>query len=449
MRHAIWLGLLVVTCGVAGAGDDDTPVFRSDVAMGRIDTLVLDRSQHPIGGLRKEDFVLRRDGNPIPIRSLSHEDLPVDVLLLLDVSGSMHVHIQRVASAAHDALAVLGDQDRVGIMVFTTRTRVRLSFRQDLALVERKLDEVVQSESFSGGTNINGALLDAAAYVEKEGRRQVRHAVVIVTDDEAPPCDQGRVLAALDQADAVLMVLQAPVFHEINGPYPGGGGTQTGRSPGPWSGAPVGIGGGGPLGGIILGRRSPAGMPLPGSPPVMVGYPRGTSAGSPSIARASGGDSLNVNDASAVETTFERIRQRYAIYFTVPEGMPDNVNGRGMELDLADAARRSHPDATLQYRQIALAKDAAKPGLITRVPPHPPSGRDPEPAAAESSDGSPAAACRRVAVNDSSGSPVVLPTQPAVERPTSAGPEVTQVKVRRRGVSEPDGSPRVIIGPPQ
>jgi hypothetical protein len=182
---------------------------------------------------------------------------------------------------------------------------------------------------------------------------------------------------------------------------------------------------------------------------VMVGYPGGVSAGSPSIARASGGDSLNVNDAAAVETTFQRIRQRYAIYFTVPEGMPDNVNGRGMELDLTDAARRRHPAATLQYRQIALAKDGAKPGLITRVPAHPVAGHDPEPATTEASDASPAPAHRRLAVNDSSGSPLVLPTHPAVEAPTVSGPEVTQVKVRRRGVSEPDGTPRVIIGPPQ
>ena len=61
----------------------------------------------------------------------------MDVLLLLDVSGSMQVHVQRVADAAHEALAVLGNQDRVGIMVFDTRTRVRLPFRQDLHEVQR------------------------------------------------------------------------------------------------------------------------------------------------------------------------------------------------------------------------------------------------------------------------------------------------------------------------
>jgi VWFA-related protein len=422
------------------AAADDTPVFRSDVSMGRIDTLVLDRTQHPIGGLRKEDFILRKDGTPIPIRNLAFEDLPVDVLLLLDVSGSMNVHVQKVASAAHEALGVLGAQDRVGIMVFTTRTRLRLPFHQDLKEVERRLDSIVDSESFNGGTNINGALLDAAAYVEKQGRRQVRHAIVIVTDDQALPCDQTRILAELDRADAVLMVLLAPVFM---GPYPGGG-SQGGQPPvmGPW---PGGGGLGGPLGGVILGRRRGPSS-IPGSPPVVLGNPRGMSAGSPSIARASGGDSLNVNDASSVEDTFERIRQRYALYFYLPDGVKD---GRGIEVDLTNTARRRHPDAALQYRQVALTENGSSPGLITRVPPHSPSIRDPEPDNAESSDVSPEPAQRRVAVNDSSGSPVSLPVQPVAGTNAPADQRHPAVTVRRRGVSEPSGTPGATIGPPQ
>lgn len=63
----------------------------------------------------------------------------------------------------HEPLEELGNQDRVGIMVFTTYTRTRLPFRQDLNELERKLDDVVESEHFSGGTNINGALLSAKA----------------------------------------------------------------------------------------------------------------------------------------------------------------------------------------------------------------------------------------------------------------------------------------------
>ncbi|MBV8841611.1 MAG: VWA domain-containing protein [Bryobacterales bacterium] len=440
MRSCILLGFVVLACGVAGADDESAPVFRSDVSVGRLDALVLDHSQRVILGLRKEDFVLRQEGKIVPIREVGFEDLPVDVLMLLDVSGSMQVHIQRVADASHQAMSVLGDQDRVGIMVFDTRTRVRLPFRQDLRQVERKLDDVVRSEGFNGGTNINGALMDAAAYMEKEGRKQARHAIVIVTDDQANPCNQARVLAALDKADAVLMVLLAPPWAGPGtvSPYPGSGRRQPPMS----SPMPGGIPG---LGGVIFGPRR-----LPGSgggPPVIVGPGQpGIFAGSPEIARSSGGDSLSINDATAVETTFERIRQRYAVYFHLPEGMD---SARGMDLDLTDAARRKHPDAALQYRQVTLAKDGARPGLISRVPAHPPTGRDPEPAqAGDSTDDKPTLAHRRPAVNDASGTQVSLPVQTPGDQPADADTSTTPTTInRRRGVSDPGSTPHIILQP--
>ena len=46
--------------------------------------------------------------------------MPIDILLLLDVSASMRPHVERMADAAHDALRVLADNDRVAIMVFDT-----------------------------------------------------------------------------------------------------------------------------------------------------------------------------------------------------------------------------------------------------------------------------------------------------------------------------------------
>jgi hypothetical protein len=153
-----------------------------------------------------------------------------------------------------------------------------------------------------------------------------------------------------------------------------------------------------------------------------------------------------VNNAAAVENTFERIRRRYAIYFYLPDGMD---TGRGMELDLTDPARRRHPDAALQYRQIALAKDGAKPGLITRVPAHPPLGRDPEPVKAESRDTSATSARRRPGVSDSTGPPVMLPIPPAPETSTAEDQARTQTTIRQRRISEPDNRPRVIIGPAQ
>src|SRR5437870_11187371 len=122
---------------------DPSVVFRSDVSLVRVDAQVVDRNNRAISGLRMEDFILREDGKQQEIRNFSSEKMPVDVVLLLDVSGSMQPHVQRIASAAHQALRVLGDEDRVAIMVFDRSTRVRLPFRNSREDVERELESLL------------------------------------------------------------------------------------------------------------------------------------------------------------------------------------------------------------------------------------------------------------------------------------------------------------------
>src|ERR1700681_1205860 len=96
----------------------DPPVtFRSEVSLVRVDAQVVDQHNRPITGLRAEDFILREDGKQQEIRNFQSENMPVDLILLLDVSRSMEPHVQRIAAAAHQALGVLGDQDRIAIMV--------------------------------------------------------------------------------------------------------------------------------------------------------------------------------------------------------------------------------------------------------------------------------------------------------------------------------------------
>src|SRR5579864_6837269 len=90
---------------------DPSVTFRSDVSLVRVDAQVVDRENRPITGLRVEDFVLREGGKQLEIRNFLNEKAPVDVILLLDVSRSMEPHVQRIASAAHQALGVLGDQN--------------------------------------------------------------------------------------------------------------------------------------------------------------------------------------------------------------------------------------------------------------------------------------------------------------------------------------------------
>jgi VWFA-related protein len=328
--------LAAPTAAVAAPQAADPPVtFRSDVTLGRVDAQVVDGGNHPIRGLRVQDFILRVDGKPQEIRNFQSEKMPVDVVLLLDVSRSMGPHIRRVATASHEALRALGDQDRIATVVFDRFTRLAMPFRASRLDAERELERVLDRETFEGGTDITRGLLDTASYVELNARRDARRAIVIVTDDETERSrNEAAVLRALTRADSVLSALIAPDALHTGTAY---------RRPPSFDDDRARD---------IFGDLIPRGY---GSYPRR---PRTQSAGTPQIASQSGGDSMAVDQASAFEQTLVRIRERYALYFYLPEGTQPGEE-RSVEVLLTDAARRRYPRAEVRYRRSYLAPNGS------------------------------------------------------------------------------------------
>jgi VWFA-related protein len=332
---------------------DDTVVFRSDVSLVRVDVQVVDRSGRPITGLNAEDFVLTEAGKRLPVKNFAKEDMPLDVLFLFDVSTSMRPHVERIATAAHGALRVLGDDDRIAIMVFDRATRVRMPFRNSREGVQTEFDRMLRQESFSGGTDITRGMKDAARYVAKNARKDTRRAIVIVTDDETEfNRDDEGVSQALQRADAVLSALIAPdAMH--SGGYPGGGHPRGGGYPG--GGYPGGTRRGGGWGGITLPGQVP---PIGGGGG---GYPGGggghtQSAGTSEIAVRSGGDSFSVDYSSALETTLERLRQRYALHYHLPESAKSAPES-DLNVELDPSVSRRYGGAEVKYRRVYLASN--------------------------------------------------------------------------------------------
>ncbi len=358
---------LLLGCLLAGswlAPADDDLVFHSDVSLVRVDAQVLDGNR-AITRLKADDFILREEGRTVPIRGFASENMPVDILFLLDVSGSMRPHVERIADASGQALTVMGKDDRMAIMVFDRNTRVRLPFSSSRSEVQREFNRLLNQEQFNGGTDITRAMLDAAEYIRQEGRRDARRAIVILTDDQTQyERDDEGVGRALTRADAVLCALIAPAVIHSGGGYPG-----RGQRRGTWGGGP-GIGG--PLGGIIFGPRG-GGGPYGGGGPGgggRTGGSRDHSAGTAQIARDSGGDSMSVNDASALEETLSRIRQRYALFFNLPDGVQAGQE-RNIEVDLSPAARSRFAAAEVRYRRAYMTPEGgtnAGPAMVTRAP---------------------------------------------------------------------------------
>src|SRR5687768_16926081 len=105
----------------------DETTFRGGVAVVRVDAQVLNGNA-AVTGLTRDDFIVREEGRPQPIRYFGSDELSIDVLLLLDVSTSMSSHVSRVVEEAHAALGILRPGDRVGAMVFDREFRLRLPY---------------------------------------------------------------------------------------------------------------------------------------------------------------------------------------------------------------------------------------------------------------------------------------------------------------------------------
>ncbi len=316
-----WLAVLALSIAPGAMAQDEqaTPVFRSEVSLVRVDVLVQGADRRSIRGLKAGDFRLLDNQREQPIRSFAAEEMPLDVLFLIDVSVSMRPHVARIARASRSALRALLPGDRGAIMVFDRRSRIRLGWTDSLEIVAGGLDAVVDEERFNGGTDITRALLDAARYMQSTARRDARRAIVILTDDQTErERDEQRVLRALEDAGAVLSALIAPDALRTG---------RASRRPG-W-------------GDIIFGPRYPGRYPAPRA--------HTRSAGTAEIARESGGDSLPVDDAAALQETLESLRQRYSLFFSVPAGAKVGQR-RTITVALADGAARRHPGAQLQYR---------------------------------------------------------------------------------------------------
>lgn len=402
MSGSFYLLALACALGAGQVSADDELVFHSDVSLVRMDAQVVDGGNRAITHLQAGDFVLRQDGKVVPVRNFASENMPLDVLFLLDVSASMRPHVQRIADASGQALTVLGKDDHMGIMVFDRNTRVRLALNSTPQQAQHEFDRLLRQERFNGGTDITRAMLDAADYIRREGRRDARRAIIVLTDDQTEfDRDDYAVGKALARADAVMCALIAPdAMSTFGGHGRGGGG---GQPNGGWGG-----GGGGPLGGVIFGPR--AGGPMGGSRYPGGGGGRGNSntksAGTSEIARDSGGDSMSVNDASALQDTLERLRQRYTLFFNLPDGVAAGQE-RNITVDLTPEARSRYRDAEVRYRRTSQAGNGndAAPVRITRAP----SDRDyPTPSSPNSDSSSPPVHRRRVAVNED-GSPIAVP----------------------------------------
>lgn len=115
-----FLAALIVAAN-AFAAAPDAPTFRATVTLVKADVEVYDRRTHaPIPGLTRSDFQVADEDQPCDIAYFGDASGPVDLLFLLDVSGSVGDILPRIANYAAAALSVLQPGDRSAVMAFSS-----------------------------------------------------------------------------------------------------------------------------------------------------------------------------------------------------------------------------------------------------------------------------------------------------------------------------------------
>lgn len=168
---------------------------------------VLDSNNRAIAELKKEDFEITESGNVREVVSVESTTAPFNLVLLLDVSGSVDNYVNFIRKAARSFVNTVDKNDKVAIIIFNEDVQVISNFTTD----KTKLSESLDTFDAGGAT----ALYDSLGYVLTETLRPMkgeRTAIVALTDgdDNRSFLSFDSLLGSIQESGALVYPLYVP-----------------------------------------------------------------------------------------------------------------------------------------------------------------------------------------------------------------------------------------------
>jgi Ca-activated chloride channel family protein len=158
-------------------------VFRSGASLVALNVTVIDIAKKFVTGLRPDDFAVYDDGVQQQVQFFESNNVPVDLIIMLDTSASMSDKMDVVHEAAAGFLKTLRAGDRGAVVAFSDTVDVLQALTSDRAALEAAID----TTRAHGATALNNALYVAikqfgrSAQESGEVRRQ---AIAVLSDGE-------------------------------------------------------------------------------------------------------------------------------------------------------------------------------------------------------------------------------------------------------------------------
>lgn len=156
---------------------DDT--LRIETRLVNLNVKAMERGGQPLIDLKQEDFAVYEDGVKQDVAHFKPVNAPVNLILLLDLSGSTKQKRKAMHQAAARFIDALPAQDRIALVAFTRRYRTLIDFTSDKLALKAALKEI---NGIAGGTAFYDSLWQAIDQLRS--LKDARKAVVVLTDGE-------------------------------------------------------------------------------------------------------------------------------------------------------------------------------------------------------------------------------------------------------------------------
>jgi Ca-activated chloride channel family protein len=150
--------------------------LRADSNLVLVPVAVVDRHNHPVTGLAKENFRVFDNATERPISDFAMDDEPVAVGLVFDHSGSVGGAIGSEAAATRLFLETSNPDDEFSLVIFADRPEVTLALTHDPGKVQSRVFRIQSS----GWTALYDAVMLGLHELEKSSLK--RKALLVVSD---------------------------------------------------------------------------------------------------------------------------------------------------------------------------------------------------------------------------------------------------------------------------
>lgn len=173
-----------------------TEQVRTDAIL--VPVIVTDHGRF-VGGLQQQDFEIFEDEKPQRVATLTSDESPLDLVVAIDISGSMEDALDDVKAAVRQLLSKLRPGDAVTLLGFNETTFVAAEREKDKQVRESAVDLL----SAWGGTALYDATVRALELVTRQTGRK---GVVIFSDgdDRNSLTSRDAAMARVQSSDAML-----------------------------------------------------------------------------------------------------------------------------------------------------------------------------------------------------------------------------------------------------